>query len=65
MVVIESDARFLATKLGSQEGQVLALYVGGMELPQLADRLAITETSVRDCLSRIRADYSDANHEPQ
>jgi DNA-binding NarL/FixJ family response regulator len=46
-------------KLSSREREVLTLYVSGIDVPQIARRLFITENSAKEYLRRIRTKYSE------
>lgn len=56
--LIEGDESYVAANLGHREREVLALYAGGMEVPEVAERLGIAENSVKEYLKRIRAKYT-------
>ncbi|MCW3158077.1 response regulator [Micropruina sonneratiae] len=58
---IESDTSYVAAQLGPREKQVLSLYVAGLEIPEVAGTLYITENSVKEYLKRIRVKYTQVN----
>lgn len=55
--VIEGDSHYVAAALGPREREVLSLYAAGLEIPQIARSLYITDNSVKEYLKRIRAKY--------
>ena len=61
LALIEGDSGYVSANLGAREKEVLALYAGGMEVPEVARRLAITENSVKEYLKRIRAKYCNVS----
>ncbi len=61
LAVIEGDAGYVSANLGVREREVLALYAGGMGVPEVSLRLAITENSVKEYLKRIRAKYCNVD----
>ena len=61
LAAIEGDASYVAANLGPREREVLALYAGGFEVPEVAGRLTITENSVKEYLKRIRVKYTNVN----
>lgn len=61
LAAIEGDASYVAANLGPREREVLALYAGGFEVPEVAERLTITENSVKEYLKRIRVKYTNVN----
>lgn len=54
---IEGDTHYVAAALGPREREVLGLYAAGLEIPEIARTLYITENSVKEYLKRIRAKY--------
>ncbi|MBK8445349.1 MAG: response regulator transcription factor [Micropruina sp.] len=58
---IESDTSYVAASLGPRERQVLSLYVAGLEIPEVAQQLYITDNSVKEYLKRIRVKYTQVN----
>ena len=60
LAVIDADAGFVEAKLSQREREVLVLYVSGLEVPQIAHQLFITENSAKEYLRRIRTKYSEA-----
>jgi DNA-binding NarL/FixJ family response regulator len=58
--MIDGDADFVRARLSDREREVLVLYVAGLEIAQIAQRLFVTENSAREYLRRIRAKYSEA-----
>lgn len=58
LAAIEGDSEYVAAKLGARERQVLALYAAGLEIPEVAAHLSITDNSVKEYLKRIRAKYT-------
>jgi DNA-binding NarL/FixJ family response regulator len=61
LAAIESDTTYVAASLGPRERQVLSLYVAGLEIPEVAQHLYITENSVKEYLKRIRVKYTQVN----
>lgn len=61
LAAIESDTSYVAANLGPREKQVLSLYVAGLEIPEVAQQLYITENSVKEYLKRIRVKYTQVN----
>jgi DNA-binding NarL/FixJ family response regulator len=61
LAAIEGDVPYVEANLGAREKEVLSLYAGGFEIPQIAKRLYITENSVKEYLKRIRVKYTQAN----
>ncbi len=61
LAAIESDTNYVAASLGPRERQVLSLYVAGLEIPEVAQQLYITENSVKEYLKRIRVKYTQVN----
>ena len=61
LAAIESDTSYVAASLGPRERQVLGLYVAGLEIPEVAQQLYITENSVKEYLKRIRVKYTQVN----
>jgi DNA-binding NarL/FixJ family response regulator len=59
LAMIDGDQAFVEAKLSSREREVLTLYVSGIDVPQIARRLFITENSAKEYLRRIRTKYSD------
>lgn len=59
--LIEGDQSYVAASLGPREREVLALYTGGMEVPEVAERLGIAENSVKEYLKRIRVKYTNVD----
>lgn len=59
--LIEGDQSYVAANLGPREREVLALYTGGMEVPEVAERLGIAENSVKEYLKRIRVKYTNVD----
>ena len=51
----------MAANLGPREKQVLSLYAAGLEIPEVAHQLYITENSVKEYLKRIRVKYTQVN----
>lgn len=54
---IEGDSHYVAAALGPREREVLSLYAAGLEIPEIARSLYITENSVKEYLKRIRMKY--------
>ncbi len=61
LAAIEGDGPYIEANLGAREKEVLGLYAGGLEIPQIARRLYITENSVKEYLKRIRLKYTQIN----
>ena len=61
LAAIESDTTYVAASLGPRERQVLSLYVAGLEIPEVAQQLYITEHSVKEYLKRIRVKYTQVD----
>lgn len=61
LAAIESDTDYVAANLGPRERQVLSLYVAGLEIPEVAQELYITDNSVKEYLKRIRVKYTQVN----
>ena len=61
LAAIEGDGDYVAANLGPRERQVLSLYAAGLEIPEVAKRLYITENSVKEYLKRIRVKYTVVN----
>ncbi len=61
LAAIESDTGYVAANLGPREKQVLSLYAAGLEIPEVAHQLYITENSVKEYLKRIRVKYTQVN----
>lgn len=61
LAAIESDTTYVAASLGPRERQVLSLYVAGLEIPEVAKQLYITENSVKEYLKRIRVKYTQVD----
>lgn len=61
LAAIESDTSYVAASLGPRERQVLSLYVAGLEIPEVAQQLYITDNSVKEYLKRIRVKYTQVN----
>lgn len=59
--LIEGDGSYVAARLGPREREVLALYTSGMEVPEVANELGITENSVKEYLKRIRVKYTNVD----
>ena len=59
LAMIDGDQSFVEAKLSSREREVLTLYVSGIDVPQIARRLFITENSAKEYLRRIRTKYSE------
>ena len=59
LAMIDGDQAFVEAKLSSREREVLTLYVSGIDVPQIARRLFITENSAKEYLRRIRSKYSE------
>ena len=57
LAAIEGDNDYVAAALGAREREVLGLYAAGLEIPEVARTLYITENSVKEYLKRIRAKY--------
>jgi len=57
LAAIEGDRDYVAAALGTREREVLSLYAAGLEIPEIARTLYITENSVKEYLKRIRAKY--------
>ena len=55
LAAIEGDKDYVAAALGAREREVLSLYAAGLEIPEVARALFITENSVKEYLKRIRA----------
>lgn len=58
---IEGDTTYVAAALGPREREVLSLYAAGLEIPEIARTLYITENSVKEYLKRIRAKYTQVD----
>lgn len=58
LAAIEGDNDYVAAALGAREREVLSLYAAGLEIPEVARTLYITENSVKEYLKRIRAKYT-------
>lgn len=58
LAAIEGDSEYVAAALGAREREVLSLYAAGLEIPEVARTLYITENSVKEYLKRIRAKYT-------
>lgn len=54
---IEGDSEHVAAALGPREREVLSLYAAGLEIPQIARSLFISDNSVKEYLKRIRVKY--------
>lgn len=61
LAAIEGDVPYVEASLGAREREVLGLYAGGFEIPQIAKRLYITDNSVKEYLKRIRLKYTQVN----
>lgn len=61
LAAIEGDVPYVEASLGPREKEVLSLYAGGLEIPQVAKMLYITDNSVKEYLKRIRVKYTQAN----
>lgn len=61
LAAIEGDTSYLTTGLGAREREVLALYVAGLEVSEVAQLLAISDNSVKEYLKRIRIKYTLAD----
>lgn len=61
LAAIEGDGDYVAANLGPRERQVLSLYAAGLEIPEVAKRLYITENSVKEYLKRIRVKYTQVD----
>ncbi len=61
LAAIEGDKDYVAVALGSREREVLGLYAAGLEIPEVARALFITENSVKEYLKRIRAKYTNVD----
>lgn len=61
LAAIEGDKDYVAASLGARERQVLSLYAAGLEIPEVARKLYITENSVKEYLKRIRAKYTQVD----
>ena len=61
LAAIEGDTGYVAAALGPREREVLSLYAAGLEIPQIARTLYITENSVKEYLKRIRAKYTQVD----
>jgi DNA-binding NarL/FixJ family response regulator len=59
LAAIEGDGDYVAAALGAREREVLSLYAAGLEIPEVARTLYITENSVKEYLKRIRAKYTN------
>ncbi|MCA0250735.1 MAG: LuxR C-terminal-related transcriptional regulator [Actinobacteria bacterium] len=59
--LIEGDRSYVAANLGPREREVLALYTGGLEVPEVAAMLGIAENSVKEYLKRIRVKYTNVD----
>lgn len=55
---IDADPNLPDVKLTPQEQSVLALFATGLKSQAVADALAITISSVEDCVRRIRSKYA-------
>lgn len=60
LAMIDGDTEFVHARLSEREREVLVLYVSGLEVPQIAQQLYVTENSAKEYLRRIRAKYSEA-----
>ena len=58
LAMIDGDAEFVRARLSEREREVLVLYVSGLEVPQIAQQLYLTENSAKEYLRRVRAKYS-------
>lgn len=58
LAAIEGDKEYVAAALGAREREVLSLYAAGLEIPEVARTLYITENSVKEYIKRIRAKYT-------
>ena len=61
LAAIEGDRDYVAAALGAREREVLSLYAAGLEIPEVARALFITENSVKEYLKRIRAKYTQVD----
>ncbi len=61
LAAIEGDKEYVAAALGAREREVLSLYAAGLEIPEVARTLYITENSVKEYLKRIRAKYTNVD----
>lgn len=61
LAAIEGDKDYVAAALGPREREVLGLYAAGLEIPEVARTLYITENSVKEYLKRIRAKYTNVD----
>ena len=61
LAAIEGDSDYVAAALGAREREVLSLYAAGLEIPEVARTLYITENSVKEYLKRIRAKYTNVD----
>lgn len=61
LAAIEGDKDYVAAALGAREREVLSLYAAGLEIPEVARALYITENSVKEYLKRIRAKYTNVD----
>lgn len=61
LAMIDGDIGFVEAKLSAREREVLVLYVSGLDVPQIAQRLFITENSAKEYLRRVRVKYSEAD----
>jgi DNA-binding NarL/FixJ family response regulator len=59
LAMIDGDQAFVEARLSNREREVLTLYVSGIDVPQIARRLFITENSAKEYLRRIRTKYSE------
>ncbi len=59
--MIDGDIGFVEAKLSAREQEVLVLYVSGLDVPQIAGQLFITENSAKEYLRRVRGKYSEAD----
>lgn len=58
LAAIDGDRGFVEAKLSAREREVLVLYVSGLEVPQIAQRIYLTENSAKEYLRRIRLKYT-------
>lgn len=58
---IEGDTHYVAAALGPREREVLGLYAAGLEIPEIARQIFITENSVKEYLKRVRIKYTQVD----
>ena len=59
LAVIDGDPSFVEARLSEREREVLILYVTGLEVPQIARQLFVTNDTAKEYLKRIRAKYNE------